>query len=94
MSNDVTIDDPTPGAVHWLRGIGPVPVSPYTGDCQHWGQDVIAYGWDLKHYELVQCGLDGPGNDGCRSRAWSNERSHITTPWMQPTNEAKEPDHA
>jgi hypothetical protein len=87
VSNDATIDDPTHGAVKWLRGVGPTSVTPYTGDCKHWGQSVIAYGWDLKHYELVECGIDG---EDCGSRAWSDDRGRITTPWMQPTNEDKE----
>ena len=81
---DAHIDDPTHGAVRWWRGYGPVPVEPYTGDCEHWGQSVIADGWDLKHYELVQCDVHLTGGAGCGSRAWSNERGQATTPWMQP----------
>lgn len=75
------IDNDTHGAVRWFRDYGPVPVQPYTGDCQHWGQSVIAWGWDSKHYELVECGISGHGD--CNSRAWSNEKGQITTPWME-----------
>jgi hypothetical protein len=84
MSSVPIIDDTTHGAVRWLRDQGPVPVSLYLGDCKHWGQSVIAYGWDLKHYELVVCDLHEDGTSGCGSRAWSNERSQITTTWMHP----------
>ena len=84
MSSIPVIDDTTHGAVHWFSGHGPVPGDLYLGDCKHWGQSVIAYGWDLKHYELVKCDT----NDGCGSRAWSDERGRITTTWMQPKGEA------
>lgn len=83
MSTPV-IDDTTHGAVHWWPGQGPKPVSSYTGGCLHRMQRVIAYGWDLKHYELVECDQE------CGSRAWSNEKGKITTAWMQPTS-AREP---
>lgn len=86
VSSIPTIDDTTHGAIHWFKGYGPVPVAPYTGTCDHWGQGVIAYGWDLKHYELVECGIDGPGNTGCRARAWSDDRGRTTTPWMVPAD--------
>lgn len=72
------------GEVKWWRGYGPVPVEPYSGDCLHTGQAVIAWGWDWKHYELVMCGLEGPDGFGCHARAWSDERGRATTPWMQP----------
>jgi hypothetical protein len=79
------IDDPTHGAVLWLRGCGPAPVQPYTGSCEHWGRTVIADGWDFKHYELVQCDLHTEGSAGCGSRAWTDPRGVATTTWMQPT---------
>ncbi|YCK81391.1 hypothetical protein M1D89_20325 [Arthrobacter sp. D3-18] len=82
------IDDTTHGSVRWFHGKGPVPVQPYVGDCQHWGLTVIAWGWDLKHYELNTCDLTANGQPGCGSRAWMNERGISTTQWMQPIIEA------
>ncbi|MEV8149938.1 hypothetical protein AB0O52_17555 [Arthrobacter sp. NPDC080073] len=75
------IEDETHGNIRWFRDYGPVPVENYEGECQHRGQSVIAWGWDRKHYELVECGINGKD---CGSRAWSDERGRITTPWMQP----------
>ena len=78
MSSIPVIDDTTHGTVRWWVGQGPVNVDLYLGECSHLDQRIIAYGWDLKHYELVKCDY------GCNSRAWSDERGRTTTTWMQP----------
>lgn len=84
------IEDTTEGNVRWFHDHGPTPVRPYVGDCQHWGQSVIAWGWDHKHYELVTCDIDHNGTPGCHSRAWSNPQGQTTTTWMQPTERSQE----
>ncbi|ASN20692.1 hypothetical protein [Arthrobacter sp. YN] len=65
------------GEVKWFKGYGAVPVAPFEGECEHFGREVIAWGWDAKHYEFVQC-------SDCLSRSWNTDRGVVTTPWMQP----------
>lgn len=75
---ETSVDVKGHGEVKWFKDFGPVPVEPFTGDCGHMGQEVIAWGWDIKHYEFVQC-------SDCKSRAWTTDRGIATTTWMQPT---------
>jgi hypothetical protein len=58
--------DILPGQVHWFTGRRPTPP---TMPCQHdclgsgWLLEVVAWGPDHKHYEMVQCAE-------CSCQAW------------------------
>jgi hypothetical protein len=70
-----------PGEVHWFAGYEPAPVlgeCPHVG-CPHNALTTIAWGPDVKHYELVTCDADCGGN----CRAWVNGRTVATTPWLK-----------
>ena len=76
-----------PGAVRWFSGYGPAEVlgeCPHSG-CGHRGTGVVAWGPDLRHYELIECGIQGD-DDGTdcagNCRAWTDDRDRVTTPWL------------
>lgn len=69
-----------PGEWRWWPNRGPAPViglCPHA--CSHESQQVIAWGPDVKHYELVQCDAICAGS----CRAWTDGTIRTTTPWQQ-----------
>lgn len=67
--------------VHWFAGYGPGKSgSPCMHRCEHRDTATIAWGSDLKHYELVECAEAG----GCarQCRAWQNPKGLTTTEWL------------
>lgn len=68
MGHEAHVDHPD--EVSWYVGHGPAPIlgpCPHT-TCQHNGWSTVAWGPDLRHYELVVC----DDREGCagRCRGW------------------------
>jgi hypothetical protein len=72
-----------PGEITWFSGHGPAQVigpCPHTA-CPHNMGANIAWGHDWQHYTLDRCDVAEGCNGGCR--AWHDERSVPTSPWLQ-----------
>jgi hypothetical protein len=72
-----------PGEITWFASHGPATVigpCPHT-TCTHDAGRNIAWGPDGVHYTLDQCDVPDGCNGECR--AWHDERSISTSPWLQ-----------